>query len=100
MWLGGVWCANLDGMVRACDAGLVAQFPSMRAADLRRVLERAPLGYQTVRQSGSHRRMESLGRPALTFAFHDGVSLPPGLVRKVLCSDVGLAESEALALVN
>jgi predicted RNase H-like HicB family nuclease len=31
-----------------------------------------------------------------TFAFHDGATIPPGLVRKVLCRDVGLGEPEAL----
>jgi predicted RNA binding protein YcfA (HicA-like mRNA interferase family) len=32
-------------------------FPSMKAKRLLAVLERQPLGYEVVRQSGSHRRM-------------------------------------------
>jgi predicted RNA binding protein YcfA (HicA-like mRNA interferase family) len=34
-------------------------FPSMKAKRLLAVLERQPLGYSVVRQSGSHRRMQA-----------------------------------------
>jgi predicted RNA binding protein YcfA (HicA-like mRNA interferase family) len=77
----------------------VSQFPSMRAKHLLAVLERKPLSYRVVRQSGSHRRMEAPGRPSLTFAFHDKATIPSGLVRKVLTKDAGLAEDEALKLL-
>ncbi len=33
------------------------------------------LGYEIERQRGSHRRLVAKGRPPLTFAFHDSVSL-------------------------
>ena len=36
----------------------------------------------------------------LIFAFHDGVEVPPGLVRKILIKDVGLAEDEAIKLLG
>lgn len=76
------------------------QFPSLRARALLRVLKREPLSYVIVRQSGSHRRMESEnGYEALIFAFHDGDTLPPGLVRKILTKDVGLSIEEALDLL-
>ncbi len=75
-------------------------FPSLKASDLLSILQRLPFDYRVVRQKGSHRRLESPnGYPPLTFAFHDGDSLPPGAVRKVLCKDVGLTEEEALKLV-
>jgi predicted RNA binding protein YcfA (HicA-like mRNA interferase family) len=78
----------------------VAQFPSLKARELFRVLERSPLHYRTTRQKGSHRRMESdQGKPDLVLAFHDNQTLPPGLVRKILVKDVGLSESEALGLL-
>lgn len=77
----------------------MAQFPSMKAKRLLAVLERKPLGYRVTRQSGSHRRMEAAGRPPLTFAFHDGATVPSGLVRKILIRDVGLAEDEARKLL-
>ena len=59
------------------------------------VLTREPLNYTVVRQSGSHRRLEAEGRPAVTFAFHDKATLAPGQVRKILVGDVGLDEEEA-----
>ena len=52
-----------------------------------------------VRQSGSHRRMQSPGYPPLTFAFHDSATIPAGLVRKILVRDVRLAEDEARKLL-
>lgn len=77
----------------------MADFPSIKAKDLLKVLEREPLNYRVVRQSGSHRRLRAPGRPTITFAFHDRRSLAPSEVRAVLVKDVGLAETEALALV-
>jgi len=63
------------------------------------VLQR-DLGYQIVRQRGSHRRLEAEGRPSLTFAFHDGVSLSPGVVRDILVKQVGLSLDDALKVVK
>jgi hypothetical protein len=36
--------------------------------------------------------------PPLHLGFHESVTLPPGLVRKILTKDVGLSEEEALDL--
>jgi predicted RNA binding protein YcfA (HicA-like mRNA interferase family) len=75
-------------------------FPSLKAKDLFAILGRQPLAYRVVRQSGSHRRLESPnGYPPLTFAFHDDTTIPRGAVKKILCKDVGLTEAEALALI-
>lgn len=61
---------------------------------------RAPLSYRIKRQSGSHRTLESAaGYPEVRFSFHDGVTIPPGAVRKILTKDVGLSESDALNLL-
>jgi predicted RNA binding protein YcfA (HicA-like mRNA interferase family) len=71
-------------------------FPSMKARALRRVLAREPLRYERQRQSGSHTTLLShAGYPPLYWAFHDGQTIPPGLVRKILTRDVGLSEEEA-----
>lgn len=78
----------------------MAQFPAVRWPKLKRVLERAPLSYQTVRETGSHRRLEAPNRPPLTLAFHNDEDIPPGLVRKILVKDVGLSEDEALGLLR
>jgi predicted RNA binding protein YcfA (HicA-like mRNA interferase family) len=77
----------------------MTDFPSMKARDLLAVLMREPLSYEIARQRGSHRRLRAPGRPPLTFAFHDRATVAPGLVRKVLCRDVGLPEDEALKLL-
>jgi predicted RNA binding protein YcfA (HicA-like mRNA interferase family) len=71
----------------------------MKAKRLLALLERQPLNYEVVRQSGSHRQMQSPGFPPLTFAFHDGVTIPGRLVRKILVNDVGLDEREARKLL-
>lgn len=71
----------------------------MKARRLLAVLEREPLNYRVLRQSGSHRRMKAPGRPSLTFAFHDKATIPSAQVRKVLVKHVGLAEDEARKLL-
>jgi predicted RNA binding protein YcfA (HicA-like mRNA interferase family) len=75
------------------------RFPSIKARNLRAILERKPLSYRVVRQNGSHRRLRSSDYPALTFAFHDNATIPPWVVRKILLGDVGLAENEARKLL-
>lgn len=77
----------------------MTRFPSIKAKRLLAILEREPLGYRVLRQSGSHRRMEAPGRPPLTFAFHDKATVPGGLVRKILTRDIGLAQDEARKLL-
>lgn len=77
----------------------MGHFPSMKAKRLLATLERRPLGYRAVRQTGSHRRLEAAGRPPLTFAFHDNATIPSALVRKILIRDIGLAEDEARKLL-
>lgn len=58
------------------------------------------LGYEVVRQTGSHRRLKASGRPDLTFAFHDRDTLAPGVVRDILVKQAGLAQDEALEVVR
>jgi hypothetical protein len=80
----------------------MAVFPSKKAGQLLRVLCRRPLSYKrpTKSSGGSHMVLHSsAGYPSLLFAFHDKDTLPPGMVRKILCQDVGLSEEEALRLL-
>lgn len=77
----------------------MAQFPAVKADALLAVLLREPLNYQIVRQKGSHRILRSPGRPQVLFSFHSGVTVPPGVVRKILVQTVGLDENEALGLL-
>jgi predicted RNA binding protein YcfA (HicA-like mRNA interferase family) len=75
-------------------------FPSLKATALLAVLMRKPLDYYVDRQRGSHRTLRSAaGYPVLHFSFHDGTTIPPGVVRKILTRDVGLTEQEALDLL-
>ena len=76
------------------------QYPSMKARELRRVLEGQTLGYVVERQKGSHAVLVSeKGYPRLVWAFHDGQTLPPGLVRTILKNQVGLSDEDAFALL-
>ena len=61
---------------------------------------RRELGYEIVRQEGSHRRLKAEGRPSLTFAFHDRESLSPGEVRDILMKQVRLSLEDALRVVK
>jgi predicted RNA binding protein YcfA (HicA-like mRNA interferase family) len=78
---------------------VVNRFPAMRWPQLRRVLEREPLGYRIARQVGSHRTMTAPSRPTLLLSFHDRQEIPGSLVRKILLNDIGLTEREALELL-
>lgn len=75
------------------------QMPSMKARDLLAMLQRKPLSYVVVRQTGSHRRMESPYYPPLTFAFHDGDTIGAGMVRKILVNSVGLTTDEIAGIL-
>ena len=77
----------------------MGQFRSMKARELLRVLMREPLGYEFHRGDGSHMRLRSKDRPDLLFAFHDGQTVPPLLVKKILVKDVGLSVEEAQSLL-
>jgi predicted RNA binding protein YcfA (HicA-like mRNA interferase family) len=73
-------------------------FPALKARAMLRVLH--ALGYVVARQSGSHRRLTADGMPPLTFAFHEGESLAPGVVRDILVKQVGLSVADALKAVE
>ena len=83
----------------ASNAPPMAQFPSLKARQLLRVLTSEPLGYRVARQAGSHRRLQAPGRPAITFSFHDRQTIRPATVKRLLCQQVGLDEDEALRLL-
>jgi predicted RNA binding protein YcfA (HicA-like mRNA interferase family) len=76
------------------------RFPALKGQQLLAILLREPLAYAIVRQKGSHRKLCSArGFPDIGFSFHDSVTIPPGVVRKILVADVGLSEAAARALV-
>lgn len=77
----------------------MSQFPSLKAKKLLAILTSEPLNYRIARQRGSHRVLTTQDRPTLVFAFHDGATIAPGLVRKILVKDIGLDERDALKLL-
>ncbi len=62
-------------------------------------LQAQPLGYEIMRQKGSHRKLEAPNHPVIIFAFHDNQTIRPSTVKDILCNQVGLAERDALALL-
>lgn len=77
----------------------VPTFPSMKEAALLRILE-GELGYEIVKQRGSHKKLRSEGYPQLTFAFHTGTEVPGHLVKKIFTTDVGLDLEAAIDLLG
>jgi predicted RNA binding protein YcfA (HicA-like mRNA interferase family) len=72
----------------------------MKWVQLAQVLQAVPLSYSVVRQSGSHRKLESAnGYPPLNLAFHDKQTIPPGLVRSILTKGCGLDTETARSLL-
>lgn len=85
----------------AWEEGIIAgEFPSLKAKQVLAVLMRGPLGYEVVRQNGSHRKLESPnGYPPIGFSAHDGATVAPRAVKDLFVSKVGLSEDEALSLL-
>ena len=81
----------------------MGQFPSLKARQLRRVLERKPFEYGAASSGsgGSHNVLTSPNDyPTLLWSFHDNQTLAPGLVRKILVKDVGLSVDRALSVIS
>ena len=72
----------------------------MKAKDLMALLQREPLGYRQKRRSGSHRILVADGRGQILFSAHDGVTVPPRIVRQFLVKQAGLTEEDALKLLR
>lgn len=75
------------------------QWPALKARDMVRLLQRE-LGYAVARQEGSYRTMVADGRPPITFAFHDEVTIRPRVVGTILVQQIGLSLEEARELIN
>jgi predicted RNA binding protein YcfA (HicA-like mRNA interferase family) len=70
----------------------------LKPKQLLRVL--ALLGYAPIATKGSHVKLAAAGRPTLTFAFHAGATISPGVVRDILMKQVGLDKDDALKAVH
>jgi predicted RNA binding protein YcfA (HicA-like mRNA interferase family) len=59
----------------------MSQWPSAKAKRVLAALLK--LGWQTKRQSGSHRTLSRLGWPDFVFAFHDGEEIGPRMLARI-----------------
>ncbi|WP_462188410.1 type II toxin-antitoxin system HicA family toxin [Frankia sp. CcWB2] len=88
-----------SGFIPGRRLSVTGEFPSLKARQLLRVLGR--LGYRVTKQDGSaHRWLEADGRPRLRLAFHDRITVGPGVVRQILVKQVGLTVEEALEVID
>ena len=58
------------------------------------------LGYEEARCKGSHRRMVHKHKPPFTLSCHNGQTIAPGLVKKIMRKDIGLTDQEILEILN
>lgn len=59
----------------------MTQWPSVKAKRVLAALLR--LGWQTKRQTGSHRTLARAGWPDFVFAFHDGEEIGPRMLARI-----------------
>ena len=74
----------------------MSKLPVLKPAELVRLLER--LGFQRIRQKGSHLYLRHPDGRATVVPMHKGADLPPGLLRSIL-QDVELTRDAFLALL-
>ena len=74
----------------------MSKLPVLKPTDLVRLLER--LGFQRIRQKGSHLYLRHPDGRATVVPMHKGEDLPPGLLRSIL-QDIELSREEFLDLL-
>ena len=78
----------------------MAKFPSLKAKKLYGILTRSPLSYGVAHRAGSHRKLVSEnGYPTIEFAFHENETISGGVIKRILCDQIGLTEEEAMTLL-
>jgi len=73
----------------------VGKAPVLRPAEVVRVLRR--LGFEEVRQRGSHKQFRHLDGRVTTVPFHKGRDIAPSLLRQIV-DEIGLTMEELLAV--
>lgn len=76
------------------------KFPSMKAKELLRLLQKKPLNYTIIRQRGSHKRLKSDVGDTFTFAYHGSEELSGKQVFYILVVQVGLSETFAMEVLK
>ena len=75
----------------------VSRFPALKPDRVLRLLRQ--VGYQKVRQRGSHISLRAEGRQTITLSMHKGRTVKPKHLRAMLVERVGLTEDEIEALL-
>ena len=75
----------------------VSRFPALKPDQVLRLLRR--IGYQKVRQRGSHIVLRAEGRQTITLSVHKGRTVKPKHLRGMLVDRVGLTDDEIEALL-
>ncbi|MEK6795353.1 MAG: type II toxin-antitoxin system HicA family toxin [Spirochaetota bacterium] len=74
------------------------KLPVLSARDLLRILRL--MGFEEVRQKGSHIRLRHPDGRATTVAVHGNSDLPKGLLRKIIREDIGMELDEFILWHN
>ena len=75
----------------------VSRFPALKPDQVLRLLRR--IGYQKVRQSGSHVLLRAEGRQAIILPVHKGRTVKPKHLRSMLADKAGLSYDEIEAIL-
>ncbi len=78
----------------------MSNFPTMKARDLLRIMQRKPLSCSIMRTRGSHRTLKTPTGRTFLYAYRDAKELSGHQVRSVLIDDLGLNEKEALEVLR
>lgn len=74
----------------------MSKLPVLKPVELVRVIER--LGFQRIRQKGSHLYLRHPDGRATVVPIHKGEDIPPGLLRSIL-QDIELSREQFLDLL-
>ena len=72
----------------------MSKLPTLKGEELVRILER--MGFERVRQKGSHIRLRHPDGRLTTVPVHKGQDIPKGLLRRIIREDLGISLDEFL----
>jgi predicted RNA binding protein YcfA (HicA-like mRNA interferase family) len=58
------------------------------------------LGFEEIRQKGSHKTFEHADGRMLTISFHSNKPIPPGLLNKIIKSELMISKEEFIQLIK
>ena len=82
--------------LEVAQSDFLPSFPTIKARELLRILQRKPLSCLIMRTRGSHRTLRTPTGRTFHYAHHDAKKLSGHQVRNILMDDLGLTEKEAL----